>query len=228
MQRKFAWRSKPLQICAAEYLHVNLVDCPVPQTWTLGLWWCTCLWSCGPMNWLMSVQFMTHSFVRNTSRCCCFQVTSGEVVQKKKAKNPRIYCCNCAKGGHFAFVRSIDNSVLFSSMVTTHCDITVEVVAVVGLPCLGKSLPCLGKAATCARVVQLDLIWLYCNAFCLGYLKDVTSRDSSVVRAPDLWLKGHGFESLQEQRENFLLQSQLSVLTLISVSVPPPCYRSSM
>ena len=26
---------------------------------------------------------------------------------------------------------------------------------------------------------------------------------------------------------NFLLQGQLSVLTLISVSVPPPCYRSS-
>ena len=27
---------------------------------------------------------------------------------------------------------------------------------------------------------------------------------------------------------NFLIQGQLSVLTLISVSVPPPCYRSSM
>ena len=27
--------------------------------------------------------------------------------------------------------------------------------------------------------------------------------------------------------ENFLLQGQLSVLTLISVFVPPPCYRSS-
>ena len=31
-------------------------------------------------------------------------------------------------------------------------------------------------------------------------------RDSSVVRAPDLWLKGHGFESLQEWWKNFLLQ----------------------
>ena len=31
----------------------------------------------------------------------------------------------------------------------------------------------------------------------------------------------------KERRENFLLQGQLSVLTLISVSVPPPCYRSS-
>ena len=55
------------------------------------------------------------------------------------------------------------------------------------------------------------------------YLK----RDSSVVRAPDSGLKGHGFESLQERRENFLLQGRLSVLALISVSVPPPCYRSS-
>ena len=47
-------------------------------------------------------------------------------------------------------------------------------------------------------------------------------RDSSVVWAPDSWSKGRGFESLQERRENFLLQGQLSVLTLISVSVPPP------
>ena len=51
--------------------------------------------------------------------------------------------------------------------------------------------------------------------------------DSSMVRAPDSWLKGCGFESLQERRENFLLQGRLSVMTLISVSVPPPCYRSS-
>ena len=53
------------------------------------------------------------------------------------------------------------------------------------------------------------------------------SRDSSVVRAPDLLLKGSGFRSLLERRENFLLQGQLSVLTLISVSVPPPCYHNS-
>ena len=53
------------------------------------------------------------------------------------------------------------------------------------------------------------------------------SGDSSVVRAPDLWLKDRGFESLLERRENFLLQGRLSVLTLISVSVPPPCYHSS-
>ena len=51
--------------------------------------------------------------------------------------------------------------------------------------------------------------------------------DSSVVRAPDSRFKGRGFESLLERRENFLLQGRLSVLTLISVSVPPPCYRSS-
>ena len=33
--------------------------------------------------------------------------------------------------------------------------------------------------------------------------------DSSVVTAPDSWLKGRGFESLQERRANFLLQGQL-------------------
>ena len=46
---------------------------------------------------------------------------------------------------------------------------------------------------------------------------------SSVVRAAELSLKGRSFESLQERRENFLLQGQLSVLNLISVSVPPAC-----
>ena len=53
--------------------------------------------------------------------------------------------------------------------------------------------------------------------------------DSSVVRAPDSLLKGRGFRSfsLQERRERLLLQGRLSVLTLISVPVPPPCYRSS-
>ena len=60
-----------------------------------------------------------------------------------------------------------------------------------------------------------------------GFLTKKCKRDSSVVRAPDSWLKGRGFESLQECRESFLLRGQLSVLTLISVSVPPPCYRSS-
>ena len=36
-----------------------------------------------------------------------------------------------------------------------------------------------------------------------------------MVRAPDSWLKGRGFESLQERQENCLLHDQLSVLTLI-------------
>ena len=42
-----------------------------------------------------------------------------------------------------------------------------------------------------------------------------TSRDSLLVRAPDSWSKGCEFESRQERRENFLLQNQLRVLTLI-------------
>ena len=67
--------------------------------------------------------------------------------------------------------------------------------------------------------------------WCLYTHKKITyghgGGDSSVVRAPDSWLKSRGFESLLERRENFLLQGRLSVLTLISVSVPPPCYHSS-
>ena len=49
--------------------------------------------------------------------------------------------------------------------------------------------------------------------------------DSSVVRASDSWSKGPGFKFRHERRDNFLLQGQLFVLTLISVSAPPPCYR---
>ena len=69
--------------------------------------------------------------------------------------------------------------------------------------------------------VTMDCVYVgvYISCVCLGR--------GSVVRAPDSWLKGRGFKSLQELRENFLLQGRLSVLTLISVSVPPPCYRSS-
>ena len=42
-----------------------------------------------------------------------------------------------------------------------------------------------------------------------------------MVRAPDSWLKGRGFESLQERRENFLLQGQLFVLTLFRYPFHP-------
>ena len=69
-----------------------------------------------------------------------------------------------------------------------------------------------------------------CKLLTKSYISDdqsINHGDSSVVRAPDSWLKGRGFESLLERRENFLLQGRLSVLTLISVSVPPPCYHSS-
>ena len=42
-----------------------------------------------------------------------------------------------------------------------------------------------------------------------------------LVRAPDSWSKGCEFESRQERRENFLLRSQLSVLTLIPCPFHP-------
>ena len=43
-----------------------------------------------------------------------------------------------------------------------------------------------------------------------------------MVRASDSRSKSPGFESRQKRWENFLLQGQLSVLIVISVSVPPP------
>ena len=51
---------------------------------------------------------------------------------------------------------------------------------------------------------------------------------SSVVGALDSWLKGHGFKSQQMWPDNLFLHVQLSVPTLILVSIPPLCYRSSM
>ena len=47
----------------------------------------------------------------------------------------------------------------------------------------------------------------------------VSCQDSLLVRALDLRLKGCEFESRQEWWENFLLQCQLSVLTLIRCHV---------
>ena len=74
--------------------------------------------------------------------------------------------------------------------------------------------------ASCPQM-SVDILGTSCDQCLTG------GGDSSVVRAPDSWLKGRGFESLLERRENFILQGRLSVLTLISVSVPPPCYHSS-
>ena len=47
------------------------------------------------------------------------------------------------------------------------------------------------------------------------------SQDSWLVRAPGLWSKGCEFESWQKCIENFLLQSQLCVLTLIQCPFHP-------
>ena len=47
------------------------------------------------------------------------------------------------------------------------------------------------------------------------------SRGSLLVRAPDSRSEGCEFESRQEQRENFLLQSQLCLLILVRCPVHP-------
>ena len=46
--------------------------------------------------------------------------------------------------------------------------------------------------------------------------------------ALDSQLKNCGFVPQQEGQDNFLLQGQLCVLTLILVSIPPLCYLRSM
>ena len=79
----------------------------------------------------------------------------------------------------------------------------------------------------CFETTQLTLTFKQLTNVFGIYRHLPSGRDSSVVRVLDSWSKGCRFESLQEQRDNFLLQGQLSVLTLISVSVPPQCYCSS-
>ena len=76
--------------------------------------------------------------------------------------------------------------------------------------------------------IGLEMQWLFndrCRlgcmlTFCSFYLSQ-GSQDSLLVRAPDSWSEGCKFESQQEQWENFLLQSQLCVLTLIWCSFHP-------
>ena len=97
-----------------------------------------------------------------------------------------------------------------------------------------KELELLGRG----RVVQRDdtsllleshdsirfqnwIIILLYNCICRGTESDSGSLDSLLVRAPDSWSKGCKFESRQKRRENFLLQSQLCVLTLIRCTFNP-------
>ena len=75
--------------------------------------------------------------------------------------------------------------------------------------------------------LSIIVLSLFLSLFCLFRFLCHFWGDSSVVWVPNSWLKGCKFKSLQEQQENFLLQGRLSVLTLILVSSPPPCYRSS-
>ena len=85
----------------------------------------------------------------------------------------------------------------------------------------------LNQAKRIFTAIQLNALrWHLKEALCLSsyrvcYIYSWTDyksgriRDSLLVRAPDSWLKGPEFESQQKRQENFLLQSQLCVLTLI-------------
>ena len=74
---------------------------------------------------------------------------------------------------------------------------------------MSEKTAALNFSFTAALVLLNTLFFLFFNAS-----QKTGGGDSSVVRATDSWSKGRGFESLQERRENFLLQGQLSVLTL--------------
>ena len=53
------------------------------------------------------------------------------------------------------------------------------------------------------------------DGYCLHFEWPLLGQDSSATWEPDLWLTGRGFNPQQKQWENFLFQSELSVLTLL-------------
>ena len=90
---------------------------------------------------------------------------------------------------------------------TSHCD-PLRVV-----PNLRSCQPPLQSSKrNCLTSFEVSIVFCLC---------DTWSRDSLLVRARDSWLKGWEFESRQERRENFLLQNQFSVLTLIRCPFHP-------
>ena len=80
-----------------------------------------------------------------------------------------------------------------------------------------------GQGAAIPQSKWLGSAWAWWSVSChlfFNFWPIMGSGDSSVVRAPDSWLKGCGFESWQERRENFLLQGQLSDSYLRICSTP--------
>ena len=91
-----------------------------------------------------------------------------------------------------------------------------------GPACLLWNVPLRGTVHSCLAVLQQSE----------RRALDSTAGDGSVVEPPDSWSKGPGSipgRSRSDAGRIFrLLRGQLSVLALIPVSVPPPCYRSSI
>ena len=87
-------------------------------------------------------------------------------------------------------------------------------------------------ALPAARRPRILSNWCYHTSYQTGWLQKHHVKlvlscisnwwDSLLVTALDSWSKGSEFESWQERQENFLLGSQLCVLTLIQCQSPPP------
>ena len=78
-----------------------------------------------------------------------------------------------------------------------------------------------GRNRSCFPTLVHPVIWISAVLWMNGFIEMLWSWDSLLVRAPDSWLKDCEFKSRQEWRENFLLQSQLCVLTLIRCPFHP-------
>ena len=114
--------------------------------------------------------------------------------------------CHCAGGKRHVTVQEESVMSLYRRKASCHCT-------------LGKSqlehrqsgqLGCMRKVAVSVKRKNMHSSWI-----------------AQWYSATDSWSNDLGFESRQERWENILLQGQLSVLTLISVSLPLLCFRSS-
>ena len=79
---------------------------------------------------------------------------------------------------------------------------------------------------------RLHILYMYILSKFNAYNTNTHAPHTSTTSSKDFTSEKNTEQHPQTQRitnmkSNFLLQGQLSVLTLISVSVPPPCYRSS-
>ena len=114
-------------------------------------------------------------------------------------------CFLCTRTWNDALSSSDDTRLCLRAFIGRRYDVIVHA----RVMCVCVCVMCV--MCVCVRALFWQYLWVPWGA-----------RISLLVRVPDSCSKGCEFKSRQEWRENFLLQSQLCVLTLIWCPSPPP------